>query len=275
MKKFGLSLAILTLILLGGLSMILHAQSFSIIPVSVTTNKKKPIPPPVVNNFETYQQNRLSPPPIATSMIPEPRPPEHRPPKHRPRLHDILAFAQEPPGPGAPPPPPGPGAPPPGAGAGTPPPPPPPAVSSLPPGFLQNANKAVQAAASAKALLTPGKVWLSRAPGGEYVIKAALMYQNVPVGALEFDPTTGEILPKGYHPWVFQQNVSLEEIRERLEDIIPRLTVLNGAEFRTPEACWVVPLAINGRIVSKIKVLYDGVHIMPDYPLQSELQWIR
>ncbi len=163
-----------------------------------------------------------------------------------------------------PPPPPGPGAP-----------PPPPAVSSLPPGFLQNALKAVQAAASAKALLVPGKVWISRAPGGELVIKAALMYQNVPVSALEFDPTTGEILPKGYHSWVFEQKVSIEQIRAQLKEIVSRLTVLNGAEFRAPEACWVVPLAVDGKIVSHIKIFYDGIHVIPDYPLQSELQWIR
>ncbi len=172
----------------------------------------------------------------------------------------------------APPPPPGPGAPPPPGAA---PPPPPPPAATFPPGFLQNALKAVQAATSAKALLVPGKVWVSRAPGGELIIKAALMYKNVPVGALEFDPSTGEVLPRGYHPWIFEQKVSLDQIRAKLRELIPKLSALNGAEFHKPEACWVIPLAIDGKIVSKIKVFYDGIHIVPDYPLQSELQWIR
>ncbi len=252
MKKYGLILVALILCL-GGISMSLKAQN----PPVLNQNPSASAPP------VGAPTGAVSPPPLGTSTAPPPG-----------------AGTPPPPGPGAPPPPPGPGGPPPpGAGPppppGGPPPPPPPAVSSLPPGFLQNALKAVQAAASAKALLMPGKVWLSRAPGGEFIIKAALMYQNVPVGALEFDPTNGEILPKGYHPWVFEQKVSLDQIRARLKEIIPRLTVLNGAEFRTPEACWVIPLAIDGKIVSKIKVFYDGIHIIPDYPLQSELQWIR
>ncbi len=230
-------------ILVGGFAMNTQAQSPPLLrqPPSDLSNLQAPPPPPGPG----------APPPPGAAPPPPPGP-----------------GAPPPPG-AAPPPPPGPGAPPPPGAA------PPPPAATFPPGFLQNALKAVQAATSAKALLVPGKVWVSRAPGGELIIKAALMYKNVPVGALEFDPSTGEVLPKGYHPWIFEQKVSLDQIRAKLRELIPKLSALNGAEFHKPEACWVIPLAIDGKIVSKIKVFYDGIHIVPDYPLQSELQWIR
>ena len=143
---------------------------------------------------------------------------------------------------------------------------------SLPSDFLRNASTAVQTAHSLKALLKPGKVWISKTPRGEVVIKAALMYEGVPVGSLEFDPITGEILPKGYHPSTFNQKIPLEKVKHKVQEIIPKLSVLNGAEFRMPESCWVVPLAIDGKIVSHVKIFYDGKHVVPDYPLENELK---
>ena len=191
--------------------------------------------------------------------------------------------APPPPSPGAPPPPGAPGAPappgPPAPPAGGPPgphppgPPPPPAAPVFPPDLLQKAPLAIQTASSAKALLTVGPAWLARAPGGELVYKVALLYRNVAVAALEFDPVSGEVLPKGYHPRTFETRLSPEKIRSLATQILPRLEVLKGAEFREPEACWVVPLGVEGRLVAKIKVYYDGIHVLPDYPLETERRW--
>jgi len=50
------------------------------------------------------------------------------------------------------------------------------------------------------------------------------------------------------------------------------LKVLNGAEYRDPERSWLVPLSYNSRIVAHMKVYYDGVHIVPDYPANQEMR---
>ncbi len=201
-----------------------------------------------------------------------------------PLLKTPQAGTAPPPGPGAPPPPPGPGAPPPSPGPGAPPPPPPgpgaappppPQVPQLPPDLLEKAPLAIETASSAKALLTVGPAWLTRAPGGELVFKVALLYRDVAVAALEFDPQSGQILPKGYHPRTFEAHLSPEKVRALAAQILPRLVVLNGAEFRAPESCWVVPLAFKGLLVAKLKIYYDGIHVLPDYPLESERRWVN
>ncbi len=171
-----------------------------------------------------------------------------------------------PPSPPPPPPPPG-GAPPPPPNPAVPPPQSPPTSSYL---NYAEAPKAVETARLAKKYLTFGKVWINRAPAGEVVIKAAILYQQTVVATIEFDPTTGEVLPCGYHPKVFNSSISITSIKQRLPDIISSLEVLNGAEFREPESCWIVPLSYKGMIVSHLKVYYDGIHIVPDYPAMQE-----
>ncbi len=175
-----------------------------------------------------------------------------------------------PPGPGTPPPPPGPPGPP-----GTAPPPPggpPVPPATLPPDFLQKASRAVETAGAARALFTPGPVWIMRAPGGEVVIKAAILYQGVAVGALEFSPVDGALLPRGYHPRVFESSVTVDQIKKEIPGVLARLQVLQGAEYREPEACWAVPLAVDGKIVAHLKVYYDGVRVVPDYPVDQEMR---
>ncbi len=166
-----------------------------------------------------------------------------------------------------PPPPPGPPgtAPPPPGGPPVPP-------ATLPPDFLKKAPQAVETAKAARTLFTPGPVWIMKAPAGEVVVKAAILYRGVAVGALEFSPVDGALLPKGYRIRVYNATVSIEQIKRDLPGIMTRLLVLNGAEYREPEACWVVPLAVDGNIVAHVKVYYDGVHIVPDYPVDQEMR---
>ena len=111
-----------------------------------------------------------------------------------------------------------------------------------------------------------------KAPAGEVVVKAAILYQGVAVGALEFDPVNGVLLPRGYHPRVYNAAISVERIKGELPGIIARLQVLSGAEYREPEACWAVPLAVDGKIVAHVKVYYDGIHIVPNYPVDQEMR---
>ncbi len=151
-------------------------------------------------------------------------------------------------------------------------PPPPEQTTVVPSNFLGNAAQAVETAKEAKKYFSPGKIWTQQAPRGEVIIKAAIIYQGVAVGALEFNPLDGTVLPRGYHPRVFNSHVSLETIRQKLPTVVSGLTVLNGAEYREPEACWVIPIAYNSKIVAHIKISYDGTHIIPDYPTSQEMQ---
>lgn len=192
-----------------------------------------------------------------------------------PLLNQGERMAQAAPAPQQPPLPPGSGTPPPPGPPGTAPPPPggpPVPPAALPPDFLQKAFQAVEAAKAARTLFTPGPVWIMKAPAGEVVVKAAILYQGVAVGALEFSPVDGVLLPKGYKLRVYNVSVSVEQVRRELPGIMARLQVLNGAEYRGPEACWVVPLAVEGKIVAHLKVYYDGVHVIPDYPVDQEMR---
>ena len=144
--------------------------------------------------------------------------------------------------------------------------------AALPPDFLQKAFQAVEAAKAARTLFTPGPVWIMKAPAGEVVVKAAILYQGVAVGALEFSPVDGVLLPKGYKLRVYNVSVSVEQVKRELPGIIAKLQVLTGAEYREPEACWVVPLAVEGKIVAHLKVYYDGVRVIPDYPVDQEMR---
>jgi len=157
--------------------------------------------------------------------------------------------------------------------------PPPAAAPPLPPAgalgarlALGNALKAVTTARDAKKYLAPGKVWIDRGPAGEVTMKAAIVYQGVAVGALEFDPVSGAVLPRGYHPRVFSVAMPTDTIKQRLPNIIAKLRVLDAAEYRDPEHSWVIPLAYNAEVVAHIKVYQDGIHIVPDYPVTQEMQ---
>jgi len=151
-------------------------------------------------------------------------------------------------------------------------PPPPQGQVLTPPGAPGNAPRAIETAKQADKYFTPGKIWMYRAPGGEIVIKAAVVYQGVAVTALEFNPSDGTILPRGYHPRVFNGAVPLEQIKQKLPGIISTLRVLNGAEYREPEHSWAIPLVYNGKIVAHVRVYYDAIHIVPDYPATQEME---
>ncbi len=165
--------------------------------------------------------------------------------------------------------PPGPAAPPPGPAMG----PPPPGPAGFIPQLPQNLASILDVARKAKVYFQLGGIWTTRAPAGEIEVKAAIVYQGFAVATLRFNPADGTLLPMGYNPHVYNMNVSLAAIRARAMDIIKGLEVLNGAEYREPEAVWAIPLSYNGKIVAHIKVKYDGSAIVPDYPLDQEMRY--
>jgi len=236
MLAVGLALAALVLAAPGA-----RAQDQ---PAPPLLSQGRPAPAPAPAGPEPGIQPPGTPPapPNATAPAP-PAPPGTPPPP--------------PPGPGAPPPPP------PGTGAG----------AGPPLAFLQNAARAVATARAARPFLACRRVWTGRGPGGERVLKAALEYQGMAVGILEFGADTGALLPRGYRPRIYREDpAALERTRASLAGILKGLKVLAGAEFREPEACWVIPLAAGGMIVSQLKVYYDGVHLVPDFPADQQMR---
>ncbi len=198
-------------------------------------------------------------------------------PKTPPLINQQIPSPPAPPQPAGSPPPPPPGYPP-----ETPPPPgqpptPPPPPQVIPQGgqsiTYEGAQRAIETAKRARPYITPGKVWLWRGPGGEVIYKAGLVYQGAVIGVIEFDPSSGLPLPKGYKPYSLTPTLALEEVKKKLPSVVSELQVLPGAEYRAPESCWVIPLVFRGMIVAHIKIYYDGIHVVPDYPANQEMNF--
>jgi len=164
-------------------------------------------------------------------------------------------------------------------------PPMPPATPPLPPGtagipvvqtiptqtLLANLRQAVAIAENLNKLITPGKVWIMRAPAGEIEIKGGVLYQGVVVAVLRFNPIDGNILPLGVNPHVYQSNIQIQSIKSKLSSVIGNLKFLPAAEFMEPEACWSFPVAMGNSIVAHIKVYYDGIHVVQDFVANQEM----
>ena len=121
-----------------------------------------------------------------------------------------------------------------------------------------------------------GKMWEIKGPLQEHTIKVVLLYQNRAICAIEVDPATGKILPVGYRP----QNLSdtqikvADELRSKLKEEVKHLKISPSAEYMMPEAAWCVPITYKNMKVGKIKITYNGVYVIPDYPLEQEMNFV-
>ncbi len=168
--------------------------------------------------------------------------------------------------------PPAPGTPP---GPPVPPPPPGPGIGQTIPvqTLLNNLSTAVTTVQKIGSQLTPGKVWTTQGPTGEIEIKAGILYQGSVVAVLHFSPLDGSVLPLGIHPRIYQNTCQIQAVKARLTTIIHELKILPAAEFREPEVSWAFPIALGSTIVAHLKVYYDGIHIVPDYPANQEMRY--
>jgi hypothetical protein len=166
-------------------------------------------------------------------------------------------------------------------------PPPPPGNQPLPPGpagipvvstipaqsLMAALPQAVATTEKLSKLLTAGRVWYNRAPGGEVEVKGAILYQGEVVAVLHFDPADGNVLPLGINPHVMQNNTGINTIKTNLSSAVARLKIVPAAEYMEPEACWSFPVTLGDVIVTHIKVYYDGVHVMEDYVANQEMSF--
>ena len=137
--------------------------------------------------------------------------------------------------------------------------------------LLANLPQAIVTAQKLNKMITPGKVWVLRAPGGESEIKGGLLYQGVVVAVLRFSPLDGSVLPLGVNPHANRSNVRIQSIESGLSSVIGNLKVLPSAEFMEPEACWLFPVVMDNAIVTHVKIYYDGIHVVQDYAANQEM----
>ncbi|RLB79422.1 MAG: hypothetical protein DRH24_12630 [Deltaproteobacteria bacterium] len=137
--------------------------------------------------------------------------------------------------------------------------------------LLANLPQAVVTTEKLNRLLAPGKIWFMRTPAGESEIKGGLLYQGVVVTVLHFNPLDGSVLPLGINPHEYRSNVQIQSIKSSLSSVIGKLTVLPAAEFIEPEACWSFPVAMDSKIVARLKVYYDGIHVIQNYAANQEM----
>lgn len=170
--------------------------------------------------------------------------------------------------------------PPPPAAAGMPPAPPAPlAVPPAPPfnNTFLNLNAIPKILETARIVIThiqSGKIWTTRMPAGEIEIKGGIVYQNRVIGVIAFNPIDGNILPCGYKPKVFTPNIEVGQIKNKLNEIIKELKVVEAVEYREPENAWIIPITYRGIRVSELKITGNGEYIIPDYVADQEMNLI-
>ncbi len=135
----------------------------------------------------------------------------------------------------------------------------------------ESAEKAIETVRSVLPLLSIGPPLIGRGPAGDVHVDLPIIYQGYALDRIHFDPSTMEPSPKG-RPVVFMGTVDREAIDKRISEILGELRVLDAAEYREPERCWVVPLAWGPYLVAHIRVSSDGKELIPDYGLTEEVR---
>jgi hypothetical protein len=137
--------------------------------------------------------------------------------------------------------------------------------------LLEAARRAVDTVKRALPYMVPGPAIVHRGPGGEIHVDVPLLYQGVALDRIHYDPGEGRPSPKG-RPAPWRGDVDLTVVADIMKTVVSELRVLDAAEYREPEAAWVVPLAWGPFIVAHVRVSGDGVEVIPDYALTRELR---
>jgi hypothetical protein len=141
-----------------------------------------------------------------------------------------------------------------------------------PPALLDNLPTAVETARAVEKQLEPGRVWLTRLPGGETDIKAALLYKGAAVGVLHFRSTDGRLVPLGIPPYRCEGCMDVQRVKAALPEMVHALKIVPAAEFIGPESAWSFPVTSGDAVVAHLKVWQDGIHVVPDLPADQEMR---
>ena len=154
--------------------------------------------------------------------------------------------------------------------------PPPPPVRGpkkpAPPIDFECASRAIETVKAALSYIIIGPPLIRYGPAGEVHVDVPLMYQGLALDRVHYDPSLRTPSPKGRPARAWGVRVDVGEVKAVMESVLKEVRVIDAAEYREPEAAWVVPLAWKNIIIAHIKVSHDGSELIPDYGLTEEVR---
>ncbi len=132
------------------------------------------------------------------------------------------------------------------------------------------ASKAIETASSLINLIIPGPLIVHRHPDG-ISVDVPILYNGFALDRIHFDLNSSEFSPKGRPAVSAIPGLDEGAISVKVKELFKELRVLDAAEFREPEDCWVIPLAWGKFIVAHIKVSRDGSEVVSDRGLTAEV----
>ena len=102
-------------------------------------------------------------------------------------------------------------------------------------------------------------------------VDVPVFYMNFGIDRIHYDGKAKIPRPKGAPPHG-STLVNSQEAREVIERVLQEAKVLDAAEFREPEDCWVVPVAWKSFIIFHVRVSREGEELIPDYGLTEEVR---
>lgn len=141
-----------------------------------------------------------------------------------------------------------------------------------PPADPESASRAIGTVKVAIPYVLIGPPIVRYGPGGEVHVDVPLMYHDLALDRVHYDPVSRAPSPKGRPVHVRGVRVDVGEVKAVMAAVLKEVRVVDAAEFREPEAAWVVPLAWRSLIIAHVKVSYDGRELIPDYGLTEEVR---
>ncbi|WP_297438063.1 hypothetical protein [Thermococcus sp.] len=102
-------------------------------------------------------------------------------------------------------------------------------------------------------------------------VDVPVFYLDFAIDMIHYDGKTKMPRPRGAPPHG-SAAVNRREAREVVDRVLKEARVLDAAEFREPEDCWVVPIAWKSFIIFHVRVSREGEELIPDYGLTEEVR---
>lgn len=102
-------------------------------------------------------------------------------------------------------------------------------------------------------------------------VDVPVLYLNFGIDRIHYDGKAKMPRPKGA-PSHVSATTNPKEAREVIEQVLKEARVLNAAEFRESEDCWVIPVAWKSFIILHVRVSHKGEELIPDYGLTEEVR---
>ncbi len=106
----------------------------------------------------------------------------------------------------------------------------------------------------------------------EVHVDVPILYNGYALDRIHFDPVRMMFLPKGFPGHFMVSSVDRAGVKEAASRLFGEVVVGNGAEYREPEKCWVVPLVWRSFIIAHIRVSHEADSLVPDMGLTGEIR---